>query len=86
MRKQGHCLFPALKRNASPWGRPIQILSARSMNNLANLYYDKQGQQHVKAESLLVDCLSKREVVVGADHPDTIRTRNNLDKVCSSRK
>ena len=83
MRKQSHCLFPALKRNASHWGRPIQILSARSMNNLANLY-DKQGQQHVKkAESLLVDCLSKREVVVGADYPDTICTRNNLDKVCS---
>jgi hypothetical protein len=84
MRKQSNCLFPALQRNASHWGRPIQILSARSMNNLANLYYDKQGQQHVKAESLiLVDCLSKREVVVSADHPDTIRTRNDLDKVCS---
>ena len=84
MRTQSHCVWHAWNSNASHWARPIWIRcdTLSSMNKMANLY-DKQGQ-HVKAESImLVDCLSKREVVVGVDHPDTIRARNNLDKVCS---
>ncbi len=46
------------------------------MNNLSCLYRD-QGQ-YAKAELIFVDCLSKKEVVLGADHPDTIDTRNSL--------
>ena len=49
------------------------------MNNLAALYARKG--QYAKAESMFEDCLSKREVVLGADHPDTIRTRKDLDLI-----
>ena len=54
------------------------------MNGLAVLYRS-QGQ-YAKAESMFEDCLSKKEVVLRADHPDTIRTRNNLDQLRSMKK
>ena len=34
-----------------------------------------------KAEMMFLDCLVKREVVLGAEHPDTIYTGMNIEKV-----
>ena len=81
MRKQSHCWRPAWSSNESHLARAIQIAL---MNNLALLYYH-QGQ-YAKAELMFRDCLSKREFVLGADHPESIRTRNNLDQLRSMKK
>ena len=51
------------------------------MNNLA-VSYDSQGN-HRDAEVLFKQCLDKRKVVLGENHPDTTTTMNNLEKVIS---
>ena len=54
-----------------------------SMNSSAILFARQGPYTYVMAESVWADCMSKREVVLGADHPDTIRTKENFDRVRS---
>ena len=51
------------------------------MNNLANTYYN-QGKYR-DAEALYKQCLDKRKVVLGENHPHTLSTMNNLAKTTS---
>ena len=46
------------------------------MNNLANVYHKQQ--KYTEAEQLYVECLEKQKSILGIDHPDTLKTMNNL--------
>ena len=52
------------------------------MNNLA-LAYDHQGK-HRDAEVLFKQCLDKKKVVLGENHPSTFASMNNLAAVYSN--
>ena len=44
------------------------------MDSLACFYAD----QHEKAEALFKQCLDKRKIILGTEHPDTIDSMSGL--------
>jgi hypothetical protein len=61
---------------------PITLTTARSLSNLANVLYD-QGDLD-RARRLYERALSIREARLGADHPDTARSRKDLAAVVAA--
>jgi tetratricopeptide (TPR) repeat protein len=57
---------------------------ALSLNNLANLY-DSQGR-YAEAEPLYVQALEIAQRQLGANHPDTITFRENLQALREQRQ
>src|SRR5262249_39121260 len=55
----------------------------RSINNLANLYYDKGD--YAKAEPLLQRALLIKERALGPEHPDVARSLVNLAELCAAK-
>jgi len=51
------------------------------MNNLADLY-EKQGKFD-QGERLYVECIVKKKLALGPDHPDTLASMNGLANLYS---
>ncbi len=62
-----------------------QHLDTAGSCNLAGLIYSAQGR-HKEAEPFYRRALAIRETALGAEHPDTLRVKGNLERMLAGER